>query len=225
MCKDDLPCSIIGADVSTWPKDSLLIVPTWLTESILKFKTTLDLFLANDFEQMAKSIDSLRSEEIREFYSKHALWAFKTRASDKPTGNKALQKLRMPSLRIRNEVFVRDGYVCQYCTLPVVNTRVFHEFSKSVGVQTFSSEKSDTRANGVVLGFSATIDHVDPFSSGGDSDLSNLVTTCWGCNFGKLNYSIDNLGINDPRNFPKKVNFTWNGLVDYIPRLKSSRPK
>jgi len=139
MCKDDLPCSIIGADVSTWPKDSLLNVPTWLIESILKFKTTLDLFLANDFEQMTQSIDSLRSEEIREFYSKHALWAFKTRASDKPTENKTLQKLRMPSLRIRNEVFVRDGYVCQYCTLPVVNTRVFHEFSKSVGIETEQS--------------------------------------------------------------------------------------
>jgi 5-methylcytosine-specific restriction endonuclease McrA len=223
MCKDNLPCSLIGADASTWPKDSLLKVPVWLTESILQFKNSLDLYLAKDFTEMSQSIDSLRSEEIREFYSKHAIWAFKTRASDKPIESKTLQKLRMPSLRVRNEVFMRDGYVCQYCTLPVVNTRVFHEFSKSVGTEKFSSEKSDTKANGIVLGFSATIDHVDPFSSGGDSDLNNLVTTCWGCNFGKLNYSIDNLGINDPRNFPKKVNFTWNGLVDYIPRLKSSR--
>ena len=221
MCKDDIPCLLIGSEDSSWPKDYLVKAPDWLPESILRFKTILDLYLSKEYSQVSSNLGSLRSEEIREFYTKHAIWAFKTRASNKPTKNKALQKLRMPSMRVRNEIFLRDGYVCQYCSLPVVNTRVFHEFSKSIGTNQFSSEKSDTKANGIVLGFSATVDHVDPYSSGGDSNMQNLVTTCWGCNFGKLNYSTEDLRINDPRNSPKKVNYVWNGLIDYIPKLKN----
>jgi hypothetical protein len=221
MCKDDIPCSLLGAEVSTWPRDYLVKAPDWFPESILKFKKILDLYLSKEYSQIDSELDSLGSEEIREFYTKHAIWAFKTRATNKPTKNNALQKLRMPSMRVRNEIFLRDGYVCQYCSLPVVNTRVFHEFSKLIGTSQFSSEKSDTKANGIVLGFSATVDHVDPYSSGGDSNMKNLVTTCWGCNFGKLNYSTEDLRINDPRNSPKKVNYLWNGLTDYIPKLKN----
>jgi hypothetical protein len=221
MCKDDIPCLLIGTDDSSWPKDYLVKAPDWFPESILKFKTILDLYLSKEYLQVTNSLSLLRSEEMREFYRKHAIWAFKTRASNKPVKNKELQKLRMPSIRVRSEIFLRDGYVCQYCSLPVVNTRVFHEFSKSIGIEQFSSEKSDTKANGIVLGFSATVDHVDPYSSGGDSNTNNLVTTCWGCNFGKLNYSLEDLRINDPRSSPKKVSYAWNGLIDYIPKIKN----
>jgi 5-methylcytosine-specific restriction endonuclease McrA len=221
MCKDDIPCFLIGPEDSSWPKDCLMKAPDWFPESILHFKTILDLYLSKEDSQIANNLGLLRSEEIREFYTKHAIWAFKTRASNKPMKNKTLQKLRMPSMRVRKEIFLRDGYVCQYCSLPVVNTRVFHEFSKSIGTDQFSSEKSDTKANGIVLGFSATVDHVDPYSSGGDSNMENLVTTCWGCNFGKLNYSTEDLRISDPRNTLKKVDYAWNGLIDYIPKLKN----
>jgi hypothetical protein len=221
MCKDDIPCLLIGTDDSSWPKDYLVKAPDWFPESILKFKTILDLYLSKEYLKVTNSLSLLRSEEMREFYRKHAIWAFKTRASNKPVKNKELQKLRMPSMRVRSEIFLRDGYVCQYCSLPVVNTRVFHEFSKSIGIEQFSSEKSDTKANGIVLGFSATVDHVDPYSSGGDSNTNNLVTTCWGCNFGKLNYSLEDLRINDPRSLPKKVSYAWNGLIDYIPKIKN----
>jgi len=64
---------------------------------------------------------------------------------------------------------------------------------------------------GASLVFRPVADHVEPWSRGGATDLNNLVTSCWPCNFGKMEYTVEELGITDPRSRPS-VSDGWYGL-------------
>lgn len=57
----------------------------------------------------------------------------------------------------------------------------------------------------------AQYDHVVPHSRGGTNDLDNLVVTCAPCNFGKMSHTLDELGLEDPRDRPP-VKSLWDGL-------------
>lgn len=59
------------------------------------------------------------------------------------------------SVRVRFEVFKRDGFKCSYC--------------------------GRTAAHGAQL----EVDHVLPLAAGGTDDIENLTTSCWDCNHGK----------------------------------------
>jgi 5-methylcytosine-specific restriction endonuclease McrA len=47
----------------------------------------------------------------------------------------------------------------------------------------------------------ATADHVIPRSQGGKTTVDNLVTACWPCQFGKAEFSPNQLGLEDPRDY------------------------
>ena len=66
------------------------------------------------------------------------------------------------SVRSRFEVFKRDGYTCGYCG------------------RTPDDE-----------GVKLVVDHITPRSAGGSDDLTNLVTSCWECNSGKSDKSLE----------------------------------
>lgn len=73
--------------------------------------------------------------------------------------NVDIQKIKRGaiSVKLRFNVFKRDGYKCVIC--------------------------GRSAENGVIL----EIDHIKPVSKGGDSDISNLQTLCMDCNRGKSN--------------------------------------
>jgi hypothetical protein len=54
-------------------------------------------------------------------------------------------------------------------------------------------------------------DHIVPHKRGGATDLENLVVTCAPCNFGRMNRTLEEVGLEDPRAFPV-VPTTWDGL-------------
>ena len=54
-------------------------------------------------------------------------------------------------------------------------------------------------------------DHVVPHSSGGENTIDNLVITCAACNFGKMEYTLEEIGLIDPRQF-EPVSSQWDGL-------------
>lgn len=64
---------------------------------------------------------------------------------------------RDPSLRLRFKVLQRDGFSCQNCG------------------------RSPAKTAGVEL----HVDHIIPWSKGGDTTIENLKTLCSGCNLGK----------------------------------------
>jgi hypothetical protein len=62
-------------------------------------------------------------------------------------------------------------------------------------------------------------DHVHPVTLGGADDETNLVTACLSCNYGKHQYTIAQLGLEDPRSCPP-IDSDWDGLVSLLPDLK-----
>lgn len=50
-----------------------------------------------------------------------------------------------------------------------------------------------------------------PHAYGGPNDLDNLVVSCAACNFGKMFYRLEELGLTDPRERPP-IQPQWDGL-------------
>lgn len=74
--------------------------------------------------------------------------------------NKNPRKLnRDPSLRLRFKVMLRDNFACQHCGASP---------AKQIGVELH-------------------VDHIFPWSKGGETTLENLQTLCSNCNLGKSN--------------------------------------
>jgi hypothetical protein len=65
----------------------------------------------------------------------------------------------------------------------------------------------------------AQYDHVVPHTLGGRNELDNLVLACAACNFGKMDYSLEELNLEDPRLREPRAS-TWDGLE----RVMSQQP-
>ena len=85
--------------------------------------------------------------------------------SDNPIENqqKNSRRRREPSTRLRFEVLYRDQFTCRFCGA------------------------SPTKDPSVTL----HIDHIVPWSKGGETSLDNLQTLCSKCNLGKSDLMID----------------------------------
>jgi 5-methylcytosine-specific restriction endonuclease McrA len=124
-------------------------------------------------------------------------------------------------LKCERVVFERDGYTCRYCGLPVVAKEVLIAFEHVVGVAAFSTRGTNAEQHGVIHAFKLVADHVVPHKLGGKTDIDNLVTACPACNYGKECYTLDQLGLEDPRDRDPKLG-DWDGLTAFIPGLKTN---
>src|SRR5690242_18273793 len=61
-------------------------------------------------------------------------------------------------------------------------------------------------------------DHLVPHSRGGDNSLENVVVTCAPCNFGRMQWTLEEVGLTDPRHrLAQKTG--WDGLERMIHRI------
>ncbi len=67
------------------------------------------------------------------------------------------------------------------------------------------------------------LDHVIPYARGGGNGPDNLVTACWPCNFGRGSYSLEEVGLADPRGRPPVLD-GWDGLKRVLDRRQPDRP-
>lgn len=122
-----------------------------------------------------------------------------------------LDPVRAPTKATKRTVLERDGYCCRYCGIPVIDAdirKLVHKLYPDA-VPWVSSAPEQQHA-----GFSCfwlQYDHVVPHSHGGRSDVENVVISCALCNFGKLDYTVKQLDIADPRlRVPTPT--PWDGL-------------
>jgi 5-methylcytosine-specific restriction endonuclease McrA len=54
-------------------------------------------------------------------------------------------------------------------------------------------------------------DHLVPHAKGGNNDLENVVVTCAPCNFCRMEYTLEEVGISDPRE-RTPISSSWDGL-------------
>jgi 5-methylcytosine-specific restriction endonuclease McrA len=95
-------------------------------------------------------------------------------------------------------VFARDKLKCRYCSSNLFPKKEFKKANIVLGDEALPLGKTNATRSGFYLMFVATLDHVLPWSLGGRTDESNLVTCCWSCNYGKANFTVEQLGIGNP---------------------------
>ena len=219
MCRDAEFCTELGRDHSLWSRTCPLPPPDFFNAALDQF--ILAFSQAKD-GQLGKAVDSLnktRSDELRAWFVEHGQmsgWHHRVKglALPKPKKYTGLLETQKSITPFESQVYRRDGYRCRYCLIKVIDTKALMQMEKMVGAAQFKVKgKGNQIRHGVALTFRATADHVVPMSFGGRTNLDNLVTSCWNCNYGKYNALLEQMGINDPRDTDLDSKLNWNGLL------------
>lgn len=120
------------------------------------------------------------------------------------------EMVRMPSEKAQENVFLRDGWRCRFCS-----TKVISKKARSLLVKTFPNEThwgpNEFSRHSALYSMAASLDHVLPHSRGGNNELDNLVTACFCCQFGRGEWTLEESELYDPRSFEPIVD-GWDGL-------------
>lgn len=128
--------------------------------------------------------------------------------------------LRMPTAAQKAELIAQYGYNCAFCGIPLVSAKVRKALTAAYPEAAHWSSTGDSLCHAALLCMWLQYDHVLPHSRGGDNSPSNLVVTCAGCNYGRMSYTLEEVGLLDPRLAPR-TKTDWDGLQRL---LVSSKP-
>jgi len=117
-------------------------------------------------------------------------------------------------------VFERDHYHCRYCGVPIVAKEPLRAFERAVGISVFRVLGTNAQQHGVIHAFKVVADHVVPHKLGGRTLPENLVTSCPGCNYGKENFTLEQLGLDNPWDRPPTTS-GWDGLTPLVAGLNA----
>jgi 5-methylcytosine-specific restriction endonuclease McrA len=116
----------------------------------------------------------------------------------------------MPTADQRKKLIERYGYHCAFCGIPLVRKEVRERFRhRYPALPIWGRRNVDQHAAFQALWLQ--YDHVIPHAVGGTNDLDNLIVTCAGCNYARMDYTLDEMGLEDPRTRPPRAS-EWDGL-------------
>ena len=203
MCKqgDAEFCSELGKDSSYWSANAPLEKPEWIKDSFQILVDAITQASAGKVELARSILKNSRDLEMRTWYHVHAQnvakWRFDTFKIETPEPILPLDPENTFS-KFESRLFARDNYKCRYCTDPVIPKKVFEKAQSLIGSTDLPLGRTNLTRSGFYLMFVATLDHVIPWSLGGRTDESNLVSSCWSCNYGKANFTVEQIGIKNP---------------------------
>ena len=195
-------CSELGVNSSLWSKNAPLEKPEWIEKASQAFSSVIQMTQEGNLDDAKSLLKESPDLEMREWFSVHAqntgAWRSKAFGIPSPAPVMPLDPVKAFT-KFEPSVFARDNFRCRYCSFEVFPKKVFKQAHAALGAETLPLGRTNATRSGFYLMFVATLDHVLPWSLGGRTDESNLVTCCWSCNYGKANYTIEQLGLNDPR--------------------------
>lgn len=236
-------CTALGQDKRFWDKDCLLRPignddPSAQVEKfIVKLKdmcadSTLDSNKLEDVELTAQH------EQFKKWYIMHGKMSGNFRAH----GISA--KIRKPiSLidsgkindKLFNTILERDCYRCQYCGCLLIIRDIWKNLARlslsfgngHIVILNQAKRVKDEDVSGLVFATWPYVDHVLAHKRGGATVRENLVAACFACNFGKNNFTCEELGIKNPLEESSKKgelvlndNSKWDGLKSYLSKLE-----
>jgi hypothetical protein len=172
--------------------------------------------LQNDRGQAERLIRQANMPEIREWG--YSIWGAKSpyvqyqgKLGLEPTVPRSQrQALRMPTEAEKSELLRRDGYHCRFCGIPVIRSKIRQRFAKFYPTLAIWGKKNDQQ-HAAFQTMWVQYDHILPHARGGNNDLSNLVIACAPCNYGRMNYTLEEVNLADPRS-RSPVASHWDGL-------------
>ena len=125
-----------------------------------------------------------------------------------PSDNRVKQ--RMPTLDEKQAILQRDGYHCRFCGIPVIRKETRERIGKVYpDALPWGSRNIDQHAAFQAMWLQ--YDHILPHARGGTNDLENIVITCAPCNYARMNHTLEEVGLIDPRT-REPIKSTWDGL-------------
>jgi 5-methylcytosine-specific restriction endonuclease McrA len=222
MCRAKKTCTELGSDPALWPKIAPLIPPVWFDGQLTIFEEAVRLASIGEVEHAREQLHLIRSADLQTWFIEHGQQSgeFRKRhfAVARPTITVTLDPVRSPK-KLEMAVFKRDGYRCRYCGLRLVPGDVLKAFSKIVGRDAFRVTGRNLERHGMVFGCRGIADHVVSWKLGGRTNMDNLASACWSCNYGKSGYTLAQIGVDDPLAKPGPVSDGWDGLISFLPGL------
>lgn len=121
--------------------------------------------------------------------------------------------LRMPTTAEKQRLHERDGFHCRFCGIPLIRKEIRERIKKAYPeALPWGSKNIDQHAAFQAMWLQ--YDHLLPHARGGDNSLDNIVITCAPCNFGRMNWTLEEVGLIDPRTRPP-VRSDWTGLEEF----------
>jgi hypothetical protein len=119
-------------------------------------------------------------------------------------------KERAANTAMKRQLYLRDGYHYRFCRIPVIRAEV-RERIRKVYPEALRWGDTNAQQHAAFQLMCAYADHVIPHARGGDSSIANFVVSCAGCNFGRRHFTLEEVGVLDPRD-REPVRSTWDGL-------------
>lgn len=127
-------------------------------------------------------------------------------------------KLRDPSAATKRAMVEKYGYNCVFCGIPVIR----EEIRKALN-STYPEIKiwgaGNINQHAALQCMWLQYDHVLPHARGGDSLIENMVVTCAPCNYGRGDFTLEEVGLIDPRTRPIHKT-SWDGLERFLSAKK-----
>lgn len=117
---------------------------------------------------------------------------------------------RMPSKAEKIELHTRDGFHCKFCGIPLIRKEI-RQYLKNIYPAALEWGRKNIEQHAAFQAMWLQYDHLIPHSRGGDNQLTNIVITCAPCNFGRMNYLVQDVGLKMP-NLDKAPLTQWDGL-------------
>lgn len=170
--------------------------------------------LDGDFHRAALLISEANLDEIRRWteglWGKHSQYVRPRMVTNAPPHLPPADRVpvRMPNLVERQRLELRDGLHCRFCGIPLIRKDVREKIRKSYPT-IWGRKNIDQHAAFQAMWLQ--YDHVLPHARGGDNRFENLVITCAPCNYARMDFTLEELGLRDPRE-REPVRSSWDGL-------------
>jgi 5-methylcytosine-specific restriction endonuclease McrA len=122
---------------------------------------------------------------------------------------------RMPTTATKKIVIDRDGYHCRFCGIPVISSEIRRRL-RDLYPDAIRWGRQNKDQHAALQCLWLQYDHVIPNQRGGASTPDNIIITCGPCNFGRMERSVEEMGLFDPTatRYPPKWDghAAWDGL-------------
>jgi hypothetical protein len=186
-------------------------------EAATLLKAAVDAHLAADYTTAAACFRAANLPSVRDWtesiWGKHSPEILCVRAvpgAPPILPKESRIKVRMPTTEEQNRLIKHFGYRCAFCGIPLIHRRIRSRAAK-LYPEAVPWGRTNQSQHAAFQAMWLQFDHVLPHARGGNNSHENLVVTCAPCNFGRMQYTLPELGLTDPRE--RTIEMTdWDGL-------------